>query len=344
MNAEPLVQCIRMGQDKYGWIVRSQNASADYKYGLFAQTKHLYMLDALYKKRRNFVEELRTYSRRDIHLNGAGEGIIADFNFRTFIIVVRKGYLCHYLAFWDDGRFLEILHAFEYVYSSFDGATMPDKMQQVFAFSREGDRTVVLAVTKWGVFYRTYRTSPPRSKYTLNCIPLVFGESNATKKHAPRMIQLDISSRIKAADYRPYIDTVYIYAEDATYLILNVSGNKGILQKQAVEPIRITDSLLYTSTVYEDTAETIPWQIRHSRLLFPTKDGSQVVFDNRKSTLQFSYRFVAKTVDKRRIHGSECCTRSGYMVDNTHSTDTNEQIRRCQECKKWMTSPCGTSP
>ncbi|VDM28244.1 unnamed protein product [Toxocara canis] len=66
-----------------------------------------------------------------VQVNGAGEGIIADFNFRTFIIVVRKGYLCHYLAFWNDGRFGEILQAFEYVYSSFDGELKAAKRRAI---------------------------------------------------------------------------------------------------------------------------------------------------------------------------------------------------------------------
>ncbi|KHN73803.1 hypothetical protein Tcan_00664, partial [Toxocara canis] len=147
---------------------------------------------------------------------------------------------------------------------------MPSNMQRVFAFSEYGDRTVVLAVTKWGVFYRTYTTRRSSAKLHFECIPLNFGHLSETNKSSP-MIKLNISSEIRAADYRSQSDTLYIYTANATYLLSRVSTNRGALTSKAVELIQLTDSFLYTSTIYEREPGELPWQIRNRQVLRPSK-------------------------------------------------------------------------
>ncbi|KHN84222.1 hypothetical protein Tcan_02019 [Toxocara canis] len=49
-----------------------------------------------------------------------GSGTLSRFSFRTILIIIRKGYVCHYRTLFPPETFVEILNVLEYTHSGFD--------------------------------------------------------------------------------------------------------------------------------------------------------------------------------------------------------------------------------
>ncbi|VDM42358.1 unnamed protein product [Toxocara canis] len=119
----PLAWCEKTAENRYGWIIRAQSSSAEYKYGLFAESEHFYHVDALYNDQAYMLNDLEFYSEDPNGIRDAADGTIGEFPLRSILVIIRKGFICYYKVAEAGQKFKEILNLLEYTHSYFAAAT-----------------------------------------------------------------------------------------------------------------------------------------------------------------------------------------------------------------------------
>uniref|UniRef100_A0A0M3HWE2 Sema domain-containing protein n=1 Tax=Ascaris lumbricoides TaxID=6252 RepID=A0A0M3HWE2_ASCLU len=239
--------------DLYGFFVMDHGRKNHWR--CIAMSRYSYSMLAAYKKRAHLLDAMASYSKDPAGIRDAGEGDATALPMRSRVVVVRKGYVCGYVVTDAGETVRRILHMLEYTHSRFDEATMPEHMQEVFAFSANGIETVVLAITKKGFI----------------CTPLNFVHLDTSNKGTPPMIKINITSNIEAADYRAAEDSLYIYTDDGTYRLHNVSTNAGDLEKQRYRGIVGRFGLVYVFIAVETNMQLgYCWHLNFEAKSVPT--------------------------------------------------------------------------